>query len=102
MALTAKVEVALRSVGLDLLYNKHQSSWRDSAKKAYDYVRGSYDSSLAVRPDDVALVLQNALDLDAVLREHLNIKRCTQKYWVRYFTDYVIDQTWESISNGGA
>jgi len=48
-----------------------------------------------VRVDDVAEPLRLALTIDKTMTEAL--KGLTQKYWVAWFADYVLDQLWKEL-----
>ena len=55
---------------------------------------------LPIRRDDVSKVLEPIIEVNEELRDYLNKNKLKQKYWISYFTDLVIDRTWDDISKG--
>jgi hypothetical protein len=100
MALTLEKEQRLEAVGLIEFFNDDRVIWRDLAKKSYDFFGGVLPAESHVRPDDVAKVLEPMIEVNEDLRDFLNEKKLKQKYWIRDFTDLVIDRTWGDISKG--
>jgi hypothetical protein len=102
MALTLEKELRLNSAGLIKFFDKDQKPWTVLAKRSHDYVRRNFTPDSRVRPDDVAKVLEPLIEVNKDLRNYLDAKKLKQKYWVRDFTDLVIDRTWTEISKGAA
>jgi hypothetical protein len=102
MALTLEKEQRLRAAELTKFFEKDQKSWKDIAKKSYDYVHRNFPANSRVRPDDVAKALEPIIEVSTKLRDYLNVNKLKQKYWIRDFTDLVIDRTWADISRGAA
>jgi hypothetical protein len=50
-----------------------------------------------IRPDDVVKALLPIVEVDESIRTVLKAKKLRQKYWVAYFTDLIIDRTWDEI-----
>jgi hypothetical protein len=50
-----------------------------------------------VRPDDVLLALEPAIELAPEFRSHMGSKHLTQKYWKTYFAEYVLDRVWNQL-----
>jgi hypothetical protein len=100
MALTLEKEQRLDAVGLIEFFDGEQATWRDLAKKSYDFFRANLPGDSHVRPDDVAKVLGPMVEVNEELRDCLNEKKLKQKYWISDFTDLVIDRTWGDISKG--
>ena len=101
MALTLGAEQLLDKVGLIEFYVDHEGSWTAAAQKTYDFVSDSFPEDAVVRHDDVAKVLKSILEVDEDLSNFLDANKLKQKYWIQYFTDLIIDRTWDTISNGG-
>jgi hypothetical protein len=100
MALTLDTEQKLKAVSLVEFFTAHEPAWQAVAKHGYDYVKGNFPGDSPVRPDDVAKALLPIVEVDADLRTYLNKKKLTQKYWISYFTDLVIDRTWNYVTQG--
>ncbi|MBZ9737974.1 MULTISPECIES: hypothetical protein [unclassified Mesorhizobium] len=98
MALTLDAEQKLAAVGLVGIYNQHSLVWNDAARQAYVYIKAGFPNGAAVRPDDVAKAIKPVLEVNEILNAHLNVKRLTQKYWISYFADLIIDRAWAAIT----
>ena len=62
------------------------------ANKAHTYTRDCIPDDEKVRPGDVSENLQNAIKIDPAFEEYLGRKGLTQKYWIRHFSDYILEQ----------
>jgi hypothetical protein len=102
MALTLEKDQKLGAVGLIEFFNEGRPIWLELAKKSYDFFDGNLPGDSKVRPDDVAKVLEPMVEVNKELRAFLNKKKLKQNYWIPYFTDLVIDSTWDVISEGEA
>jgi hypothetical protein len=99
MSLTAEHFQRLQRVKLDEFFQKNKPVYQDLAKMAYDFaVKLVKPAAQKVRIDDVAAPLQLELSLNKQLTDYLASKRLTQKYWVSWFGDYVLDQLWKELS----
>ena len=101
MALSQKKLQALEGQEFPGLYRHRRSLWREKAERAYNYAAQSMPEGQRVRIDDVAGVLNPALEIEPTLREFLQEGNLRQKYWVEYFCDYVLDQLWDQLRNRG-
>jgi hypothetical protein len=102
MALTLEKEQRLEAAGLISFYKKDEAVWLTLAKQSYDYLSGNFPAKSPIRHDDVAKVLEPLIEVNEALRGYLNENKLKQKYWVRDFTDLVIDRTWTKIAKKGA
>lgn len=100
MALTLKALQALLGQGFDKFYNKYKDHWLDRARRAYQYVSSNLSPGQKARVDDIAQVLSPILEVDDQLRAFLQEHKLTQKYWVTYFCDYVLDTVWQQLVTG--
>lgn len=96
MALTLEVLQRLEKVGLTALYEDRKTVWGAMAQEAYTYVKKGFGGA-QVRPDDVAKVLQPTMAIDVKLSAFLSKKKLRQKYWVKDFTDLVLDRAWAGL-----
>jgi hypothetical protein len=97
MALTLLKEQRLTKVGLVNFYMAQKATWDAAAKQAYDYVKGNFPQNAIIRPDDVSQALEPVLDVNQTLKAKLDEKKLTQKYWVGYFADLILDRAWDAI-----
>ena len=99
VALNQEEIQALRNAGLIDLFEEHLALWKEQAKDAYAYAH-KYISG-EVRVDDVIQVLVPALAINNTLHDYLSEKKLKQKYWDRYFGDYILDQLWQDLTSEG-
>lgn len=92
MSLTIEIEHRLNDKGFDKLYDGHTDKWVEMAAKAREYTESFIGENESVRPGDVSENLQNAIKIDPNFEGHLKAKKLTQKYWVRYFSDYILEK----------
>ena len=100
MALTLEVEQRLEAAGLVTRFDDDLELWKELAKGSYDYVKGNFPPDSRVRPDDVAKILGPIIEVNEGLRAYLNASKLKQKYWIKDFTDLIIDRTWNEIDKG--
>jgi len=97
MALTLEMLQKLERAGLVAYFQAHRGVWEDNAQDAYNYTKKAFGGS-KVRPDDVAKTLRPVVEIDKGLRRALDQKKgLNQKYWIDYFTNLVIDVTWDGL-----
>jgi hypothetical protein len=63
-------------------------------EKARDYADTCVAAGEKVRIGDVVAVVQNAIKIDPEFEKHLQDNTLTQKYWVLWFAEYIIDQVY--------
>lgn len=98
MSLTLKVEQSLMAVGLVEFFDEDPNPWHDLARETKEFVEGHFPDGATIRRDDVAVALVPLLEVHEDLGRCLQEKKLTQKYWVRYFADLIVDRTWASIA----
>jgi len=96
MSLTLEIEHKLKSKGFDTLYDDHDAKWIEMAGKAREYTRTFIPNTETIRPGDVSESLQNAIKIDPQFEQHLRVKKLSEKYWVRHFSDYILDKIYPS------
>lgn len=98
MALTYEKEQRLTRASFSQLFDAHQALWLAASTAAYTYMRARFPQNVPIRPDDVAKVLKPTIEVSVELRNKLAAsKGLTQKYWVDYFVDFIIDRTWDQM-----
>jgi hypothetical protein len=101
MGLKAIEEQKLQRANLIGFFGEHRAGYKVLAQEAYDFTAKILEpTGLPVRPDDVAGHLRAALEVDKPLTDARDEKRCTQNYWVSYFTNLVLERLWNEISHG--
>jgi hypothetical protein len=90
----------LEDKGFIELFEEHRALWETKAEEAYSYAENFVaPAGEPVRPDDVLPLLVPALVLAKELREFLDDKRLTQKYWRDYFGEFILDSLWEDLTS---
>lgn len=97
MSLTLEKLHMLRGKSFLGLYSQHKDKWREMVANAKNYTKTYIGKDgEKIRPGDVAEILQNAVKVDPDFEDHMNEKGLQQKYWVVYFSDYVLEQVYPS------
>jgi hypothetical protein len=96
MALTLEVEQRLTRANLVAHFDANAKAWQTVSQDAYDYTKSHFHGE-QVRPDDLAKALRPVVEIDQNLRTALDKKKLSQKYWIDYFTNLIIDRTWSKI-----
>jgi hypothetical protein len=94
MGLTEVARIRLEGKGFAKLFTDHQSEWTNMAEKAKKLIA---DQLAHGEPtvDDIKKTLSPLVELHPKLREHLDGKKLTQKYWISDFTDYLLQKVYE-------
>ncbi|BAV49011.1 Uncharacterized protein MLTONO_4108 [Mesorhizobium loti] len=98
MALTLQKEQRLTAVKLVEFYEAGKGVWDAAAKEAFEYVKKSFPHNANIRPDDVSKALEPVLEVNQSLRAKLNERKLTQKYWVGYFAELILDRAWADVT----
>jgi hypothetical protein len=98
MALTATKAVRLEDAGFGGLFSGKRSLWKGLAKEAYEYVATQIEArGESVRADDLIPPLLPVLEISPDLRDFLDEKKLTQKYWYQWFGEWIVDQVWAEL-----
>jgi hypothetical protein len=96
MGLTLEVEHRLKGKGFDVLYQSAPEKWIEMAANARQYCEKFIKDDQPIRPGDISENLQNAIKTDSQFETHMKVKKLTQKYFIRDFSDYILDQIYPS------
>ena len=91
MGLTLEIEHKLKSKGFDQLYEAQTPKWIEMASNARSYCE-KFITTETIRPGDISENLQNAIKTDPHFEAHLKARKLSEKYWVRHFSDYILDR----------
>ncbi len=94
MSLTLEKLHRLRSKGFEQLYQNHEAKWEEMVENAKEYAKTFIGQNEKVRPGDVADILHNAIKVDPDFENHVKNRGLQQKYWVSFFADYVLEQSY--------
>ncbi len=75
------------------LYDNKAAKWQEMVKKARDYARSIVPPAEQVRVGDVVEIVQNAIKIDPEFEQHFNKQKLTQKFWVPWYAEYIVDKT---------
>jgi hypothetical protein len=85
----------LNAKRFDLLYEDHKPKWNEMVANATTFAKTFLkDGGDKVRSADISAILQNAIKVDPQFEEHLQSRSLQQKYWVDWFSDYVVEQVY--------
>lgn len=87
----------LSGVGLIAFFDEKPAGWHTLAKETKKFVASHFPAGATIRRDDVATALVPLLEVNEKLGAFLAEKKLTQKYWIRYFADLIVDRAWDSI-----
>jgi hypothetical protein len=102
MALTLEAEQRLESVGLIDFFIERETVWQNAAEETYKFVKQNFPEGSMIRRDDVAKALKPILEVNEGLRDKLAEEKLRGKFWVSFFTDLIIDRTWDTITGRGS
>ncbi len=97
MALDHEKERQLLKVRLVEFYEDNEAEWIAAAQDAYDYMKKGLGPKATIRPDDVAKPLHPVVEGHEGLQKAFATKKLTQKYWVAYFCDLILDRCWDQL-----
>jgi len=100
MALTLEHEQKLKDAGLTDFFESNPDPWVQMARRTYQFLQGEFPANTPPRPDDVAKILLPILEVNTDLQEKLDDKNLSQKYWLTYFADLILDRRWTQIQKG--
>lgn len=95
MALTQVVRLRLEAAGFNQLYENHRHDWENLAEQARIVIGGQIQGHQP-SVDDIKKVLLPLIEINPHLRTFLTSGRkpLTQLYWVKDFTDYVLERVY--------
>lgn len=94
MSLRLETIHRLRGKGFDTLYTKHSAKWNEMVAQAKAYASTYISDQETIRPGDLADILTNAMEPDPDFEGHVKGRGLTQKYWVTWFCEYVVEQVY--------
>jgi hypothetical protein len=84
----------LRGKGFEEVYRKYPEKWKEMVDTAKDYAGTCVSEGEKVRIGDIVTIVQNAIKIDPEFEKHLAKKGLTQKYWVVWFAEYIVEQVY--------
>lgn len=97
MSISLAIQQRLERVDLIGLYNEHETDWNMMAAKAHKFIEDNFPADYDVHPEDVCKALMPLMEVNDRVNDFINAKRLREKYWMKYFCDYILDQCWISI-----
>lgn len=100
----------LRGKGFIELHAKFNDKWKAMVDNAFEYAQTCVNSGEKVRIGDVVAIVQNGIKIDPEFEKHLQKKHLTQRYWLTWFAEYIVEQVYpqpelasqpESSNDGG-
>ena len=84
----------MKGKSFDVLQKSHAAKWKAMVTKAREYAQTCVGAGEKVRIGDVVSIVQNAIRIDPTFENHIKSKGLTQKYWVGWFAEYVVDSVY--------
>lgn len=84
----------LRGKGFHDLYEAHPTKWAEMVKKAAVYAKSCVPEGEPVKDGDVVAIVENAIKISKEFESHLTKKKLTQKYWIKWFSEYIVDRVY--------
>jgi allophanate hydrolase subunit 2 len=81
----------LKGKGFFELYSLNPAKWKEMVDNAATYAKSCVGEGEAVKDGDVISVVENAIKISKDFENHLTKKKLTQKYWIRWFAEYIVD-----------
>ena len=97
MGLTLEAEQRLEDVGLVGFFEQHRDEWLAKSQETYGFVSGNFPQGSMIRRDDVAKALLPIVEVNEALKEMLDAEKLRGKFWRIFFTDLVVDRTWNEL-----
>jgi hypothetical protein len=97
MALTLEAEQRLKDVELIDLFEDNEGQWTSAAKQTKAFVKNGFPVGSIIRRDDVAKALHPILEVNELLKEHLETNKLRGKFWIKDFVDLIVDRTWDNL-----
>jgi len=97
MPISLVIQQYLEKVDLVGLFNDYREEWKEMAQKAHDFIQQNFPSDYDVHPEDVSKALIPLLEVNDRLTHFLNESKLREKYWMKYFCDYILDRCWDEI-----
>ena len=89
----------LQGKGFDTLYSKHEDVWRELANAARDLIK-PHVAGNEPTVDDIKAVLQPIVEVHDLYTRFLDDHpKLIQKYWLSYFTDYLLHRVYQPTLN---
>jgi hypothetical protein len=98
VSLTLKMEQSLTAAGLVDFFDQDPEPWKQLAAETKTFVKEHFPDGATIRRDDVAMALVPLLEVHENLAACMQEKKLTQKYWIRYFADLIVDRSWATIN----
>ena len=97
MALSLAIQQHLEKVGLVEYYDAHITEWKEMAKKSHDFIKENFPLDYDVHQEDVSKALITLIEVSDRMNDYLSANKLKEKYWMKYFCDYILDQCWGDI-----
>jgi hypothetical protein len=97
MAISLAIQQHLEKAGLVEYHDAHEKHWRALAKKSHDFIKNNFPADYDVHQEDVCKALIILIEVNDLMNDYLSANKLKEKYWLKYFSDYILDQCWKDI-----
>ena len=85
----------LKAKKFDELYANHKAKWDEMVNNATTFPKTYLDGTGdKVRSADISAILRNAVRVDLQFEAHTQKRSLPQKYWVDWYSDYIVEQVY--------
>lgn len=97
MALTLEAEQRMIDAGVIKFYEDNASEWFAAVLATKRFVADNFPPDAPIRRDDVAKVLFPIVEVHEAFKEFRNANKLRGKFWIKDFSDLLIDRTWDRM-----
>lgn len=94
MSLDTEQMHRLIAKGFNTLFSENEEKYREMVEKARQYAATCIPQGEKLRAPDIAFAARGAIRIDPMFEAHLNKKKLTQKFWVSWYADYIVEQVY--------
>ena len=94
MSLDTEQMHRLVAKGFDTLFAQNEEKYRQMVAKALQYAATCVPEGEKLRPGDIAFAARGAIRIDPMFEQHLTKRKLTQKFWVSWYADYIVEQAY--------
>ena len=94
MSLDTEQMHRLVAKGFDALFADNEKKYREMVEKARQYAATCVPEGEKLRLPDIAFAARGAIRIDPMFEAHLIKRKLTQKFWVSWYADYIVEQVY--------
>jgi hypothetical protein len=92
MSLDTYKQHKLVGKGFDKLYTDHKAKWNNMVEKSVESVKACISDKDKIKAGDVVAAVEHGIKISKEFEKHLADKGLVQQYWVKWYSEYVVEQ----------